>query len=286
MSNAPPNNTSHANDNTNPGTDNGAQIQQKLLSYARDFALEKLNKTLDKRLAKRRQAIGDDDTYIDNDSNDDDGVASEMTHPSAHRQHRHQRRTTISNATSSTRRAPPPPPSVDVTTATMQHQRKNHTHHRRLHPADESSTVVDRLHHRQRRSHVVKPRHSSATVRNAEKGRPQRRHIDSAVDADDGRDCFGSIDYDTEKGARQATIGQVRKGSRHVSTYDNNRNQCATSPAASEFEDDYRRRSRRARSSCPDRHRFHQLVTQERKSAGSSRLRLHVMHTVGSHDLA
>lgn len=44
------------------------QIQKKLLNYARDFALEKLNQTLDKKLVRRR---GDDDD--DNTENADDG---------------------------------------------------------------------------------------------------------------------------------------------------------------------------------------------------------------------
>lgn len=283
MSNVPPK-ASHSTEITNSVANNGAQIQQKLLNYARDFALEKLNKTLDERLAKRRQTNGDADSNIDFNDDDDNGAGSEMAHPTAqrrHRQHQHQRRTTISSTTSSTRRAPPPPlppPTVAGTMAMMQHQRKKHTHHRRhLHPADdadgnESSTVAGqfhthgRQHRRQRQPHVV---HPSPIVRKAEKGRLHLRHADSTLDADD-------IDYDTENGARHG-VGQLRKGSRQTSPYDNNRNRYATSPTASEFEDSHRRRVRHERLGRPDQHRSHQLVTQVRTSAGWSRLRLHVM---------
>lgn len=103
---------------TSSATNNGKQIQKKLLNYARDFALEKLNKTLDKKLSKRRGANDDDDDDDgdnndgDDDNNDGDGrvntTTSEIATPksSQHNQNNSGRRR---QPISSSRRSTPLP---------------------------------------------------------------------------------------------------------------------------------------------------------------------------------
>lgn len=174
-------------------SNNGPPIQQKILNYARDYALEKLHKTLDK---KRRRA-NDGNEHGDNDDEDAASVMSRKT--PAHRRERRRR-------------------SAGVGAAQMQRQRQQHQYAEDDDDIDNdenaSVVVVTRCLPPQQRRHFrqyeTAPRRPSQLLQNS-----HRRHygIIGATADHDSNDYYG-YDYKDEYDDGVATE-LVRLNSEH-----------------------------------------------------------------------